>query len=269
MSYLTTTTDGTGKYVFNFPPDDYRIPGAAYKICEEQRTGWLPHTAVCQTVYLPKKPGHPVKAWNFVNQQVGHWESITQGGGSSSGGGSCSAAHVATNFQARAWPTVVVLINGRALAVRWIAENVPAIVEAWLPGEKGGLAVAEDPFRRHQSQRKTLGDGSPPRRPTAGLLQLQEVQTLLDAEGRRQYVDMEPTPLYPFGHGLSYTKFEYADLQLSAPEIAADGRDRVAVESEERRRSAGQGDRPTLHRRRGEQRFDARQTTPRLCQAGP
>ena len=45
MSYLTATTDGTGKYVFNFPTDDYRIPGAAYKICEEQRAGWLPHTA--------------------------------------------------------------------------------------------------------------------------------------------------------------------------------------------------------------------------------
>ena len=99
MSYLTATTDGTGKYVFNFPPDDYRIPGAAYKICEEQRAGWLPHTALCQTVYLPKKPGNPVKAWNFVNQQVGHWESITRGGGSSSGSGSCSTTHVVTPGQ--------------------------------------------------------------------------------------------------------------------------------------------------------------------------
>ncbi len=99
MSYLTATTDGTGKYVFKFPPDDYRIPGAAYKICEEQRAGWLPHTALCQTVYLPKKPGYPVKAWNFVNQQVGHWESITRGGGSSSGSGSCSTTHVVTPGQ--------------------------------------------------------------------------------------------------------------------------------------------------------------------------
>ena len=40
-------------------------------------------------------------------------------------------------------PTVVVLINGRPLATRWIAQNVPAIVEAWLPGEQGGQAVAE------------------------------------------------------------------------------------------------------------------------------
>jgi len=93
MSYLTATTDGTGKYVFNFPADDYRIPGAAYKICEEQRAGWLPHTAVCQTVYLPKKPGAPVKAWNFVNQQVGHWEKITHPSSSSSSGSGCSYTH--------------------------------------------------------------------------------------------------------------------------------------------------------------------------------
>ncbi len=94
MSYLTATTDGTGKYVFTFPMDDYRVPGAAYKICEEQRSGWLPHTATCQTVYLPTKPGNPVKAWDFVNQQVGHWESITHPNTSSSSGSGCSTTHV-------------------------------------------------------------------------------------------------------------------------------------------------------------------------------
>jgi hypothetical protein len=99
IKYLTTTTDGTGKYVFTFPRNDYRIPGAAYKICEEQRAGWLPHTAVCQTVYLPHKPGAPVKAWNFVNQQVGHWEKITHPSSSSSGSGSCSTTHVVTPGQ--------------------------------------------------------------------------------------------------------------------------------------------------------------------------
>jgi hypothetical protein len=97
MSYLTTTTDGTGKYVFTFPMDDYRVPGAAYKICEEQRAGWLPHTSTCQTVYLPTKPGHPVKAWDFVNQQVGHWESITHPSSSSSSGSGCSTTHVVSS----------------------------------------------------------------------------------------------------------------------------------------------------------------------------
>lgn len=89
---LTTTTDATGKYVFEFPTNDYRIPGSAYKVCEENLDGWLPHTATCQTVYLPWKPSACVRARDFVNQQVGHWESITHGGGSSSGSG-CSSTH--------------------------------------------------------------------------------------------------------------------------------------------------------------------------------
>jgi hypothetical protein len=72
-------TDGTGKYRFDFPDKDYRMSGAAYKVCEEQRDGWLPHTATCQTVYLPYKPAACVKAWNFVNQQVGHSESVIYG----------------------------------------------------------------------------------------------------------------------------------------------------------------------------------------------
>ena len=112
-------------------------------------------------------------------------------------------------------PTVVVLINGRPLAVRWIAQHVPAILEAWLPGEKGGQAVAEILFGEINPSGKLVGDGSPARRPTAGLLQLQEVQASLVKRGwGRAYVDLEPTPLYPFGFGLSYTPFEYSGLRL-------------------------------------------------------
>ena len=85
--------------------------------------------------------------------------------------------------QATGTPTVAVLINGRALAVRWVAKNVPAVVEAWLPGEKGGTAVAEVLFGDINPSGKTLGDDSPPRRPVARLLQLQEVETLLVAGG--------------------------------------------------------------------------------------
>jgi hypothetical protein len=93
ISELTATTDGTGKYTFRFPDNDYRIPGAAYKVCEEKRDGWLPHTSTCQTVYLPHKPGACVKAWNFVNQQVGHTESLIYGKPSSSSGKGCSYTH--------------------------------------------------------------------------------------------------------------------------------------------------------------------------------
>ena len=122
-------------------------------------------------------------------------------------------------------PTVVVLINGRPLAVRWIAEHVAAIVEAWLPGERGGQAVAEVLF----------GDVNPsgklsvtvPRH--AGQLPVYYNMKKSKRYWQRfgwghAYVDLEPTPLYHFGHGLSYTRFEYSGLQLSAKEIGpADG----------------------------------------------
>jgi beta-glucosidase len=141
--------------------------------------------------------------------------------------------------QAAGKPTVVVLINGRPLAVRWIAEHASAIVEAWLPGEKGGQAVAEVLF----------GDVNPsgklpvtvPRH--AGQLPVYYNMKKSKPYWQRfgwghAYVDMEPTPLYPFGHGLSYTRFEYGGLQLGAKEIGpADG-------IEVRLRVKNAGDRP-------------------------
>jgi len=121
-------------------------------------------------------------------------------------------------------PTVVVLINGRPLATRWIAEHVPAIVEAWSPGERGGEAVAE----------VLLGDTNPsgrlpitvPRH--AGQLPVVYSQPRSKAYWLKEgwgvrYVDLDPTPLFPFGHGLSYTTFEYSNLRLGASEIPPDG----------------------------------------------
>jgi beta-glucosidase len=117
-------------------------------------------------------------------------------------------------------PTVVVLVNGRPLAVRWIAENVPAIVEAWVPGERGGEAVAEVLF----------GDTNPSGRlpvtvprhvgqlPVVYSQPRSKVYWLKEGWGIR-YVDLDPAPLFPFGHGLSYTRFDYSDLRLSAEEI--------------------------------------------------
>ena len=121
-------------------------------------------------------------------------------------------------------PTVVVLVNGRPLAVRYIAEHVPAVIEAWVCGEKGGRAVAEVLF----------GDSNPcgklsvtvPRH--AGQLPVyynhKKSKAYWLAEGwGNPYVDLDPAPLYPFGHGLSYTTFEYGNLQLNAGEIAPSG----------------------------------------------
>lgn len=91
---IVTLTDDQGNFKFTFPENDYRIPGAGYKVCEETQDGWLAHTPLCQTVYLPKHPGACVKAKGFENQQVGHWESVTQQRpyGSSSGAG-CSTTY--------------------------------------------------------------------------------------------------------------------------------------------------------------------------------
>jgi beta-glucosidase len=123
--------------------------------------------------------------------------------------------------EATGTPTVVVLINGRPLATRWAAQHVPALLEAWLPGEKGGQAVAEVLF----------GDVNPSGRlPITVPRHAGQLPVYYNAKKSKRYwvksgwghpyVDLEPTPLYPFGFGLSYTRFEYSDLELSAPEIS-------------------------------------------------
>jgi beta-glucosidase len=128
-------------------------------------------------------------------------------------------------------PTVVVLVNGRPLAVRWIAENVPAVVEAWLPGEKGGQAVAEILF----------GDCNPSGRLTvtvprhAGQLPVyynsKPSKTYwLEHGWGKPYADMDPSPLYEFGHGLSYTEFEYSNLQIEPRTIPTGGTVQVSAE---------------------------------------
>jgi len=65
-------TDGLGHFQFNFPADDYRIPGAEYQICELEKDGWLADNRTCQKVRLPEWPGACVQLEDFVNQQVGH-----------------------------------------------------------------------------------------------------------------------------------------------------------------------------------------------------
>jgi beta-glucosidase len=126
--------------------------------------------------------------------------------------------------QAAGKPLVVVLINGRPLAVRWIAEHAAAIVEAWLPGEKGGQAVAEVLFGNVNPSGKLAV--TVPRH----VGQLPVYYNMKKSKRYWQrfgwghaYVDLEPTPLYNFGHGLSYTRFEYSGLQLSAKEIGPAG----------------------------------------------
>src|SRR6202012_3657128 len=110
-------------------------------------------------------------------------------------------------------PLAVVLTNGSALAVNWITDHANAILEAWYPGEEGGAAVAE-----------TLSGKNNP----AGRLAVtfyKGVDQLPNFEdygmANRTYRYFNGKPLYPFGYGLSYTKFSYSDLSVPVQAIAA------------------------------------------------
>ena len=104
-------------------------------------------------------------------------------------------------------PTVLVLVAGSPLAVTWAHEHVPAIVDIWYPGQEGGTAIADVLF----------GDYNPGGRlPITFPKSLADVPEFTDYAMRgRTYRYLESEPLYPFGYGLSYTRFEYSDLKLS------------------------------------------------------
>ena len=112
-------------------------------------------------------------------------------------------------------PAVLVLTSGSALAVNWANEHVPAILEAWYPGETGGTAVAE----------ALSGDFSPAGRlPVTFYKSLEQLPAFEDySMAKRTYRYFSGEPLYPFGYGLSYTTFQYSDPKVSSQSITADG----------------------------------------------
>ncbi len=119
-------------------------------------------------------------------------------------------------------PVVLVLLNGSALAVNWAAENVPAILEAWYPGQAGGEALADVLF----------GDYNPGGRlPVTFYRSVADLPPFEDyqMEGRT-YRYFRGEPLFPFGHGLSYTTFQFGNLQIDRPEVEAGGRVTICAE---------------------------------------
>lgn len=121
--------------------------------------------------------------------------------------------------------TVLVLLNAGPLSVRWAKDNVPAILEAWYPGEEGGTAIADVLFGDYNPGGKlpyTVYDSTDQLPP----------QTEYDITKGFTYMYFTGRPLFPFGHGLSYTEFRYVNLQVSPEQIPANGQVTVSVEVE-------------------------------------
>jgi beta-glucosidase len=128
-------------------------------------------------------------------------------------------------------PVVLVLVNGRPLSIRWAAEKIPAIVEAWIPGEMGGVAVADILFGdcnpsgkltitvpRHSGQLPSYYNYMP------------EKENWITEGWGKAYADMPATPLWEFGYGLSYTNFEYSNLQVTPLSTGAYGEINISID---------------------------------------
>jgi beta-glucosidase len=116
--------------------------------------------------------------------------------------------HLTERIVALGKPTVLVLINGSALAVNWADEHVSAILEAWYPGQASGTAIADVLF----------GDYNPAGRlPVTFYRSTDDLPPFEDYSMKgRTYRFFDGDVLYPFGHGLSYTTFEYNNLRMSS-----------------------------------------------------
>ncbi len=128
---------------------------------------------------------------------------------------------------------VLVLNNGRPLAIPWAAENIPAIVEAWQLGTQSGNAIAQvlygdyNPsgklpmtFPRNVGQEPIYYNYKNTGRPI-----MNEPESVFWSH----YIDEKRTPLYPFGYGLSYSKFTYSNLKLSSNSFSKNGKIEVSV----------------------------------------
>ena len=128
---------------------------------------------------------------------------------------------------------VLVLNNGRPLALPWADEHIPAIVEAWQLGTQSGNAIAQvlygdyNPsgklpmtFPRNVAQVPIYYNHKNTGRPSSN-----EPESVFWSH----YIDEKNAPLYPFGYGLSYSKFDYSDLKLSSPSFTTNGKIEVSV----------------------------------------
>lgn len=133
-------------------------------------------------------------------------------------------------------PIVLVLMNGRPLTLSWENENMDAILEAWYPGTRGGDAIAQTlfgnnnpsgklpiTFPRNVGQIPIYYNHKNTGRPYLGL-------TDPEQKYKSRYTDVDNSPLYPFGFGLSYTTFEYSNLRFSAQTFRFNEKLKISVD---------------------------------------
>jgi len=128
--------------------------------------------------------------------------------------------------------TVAVLMNAGPLSVAWAKDSVPAILEAWYPGEEGGAAIADVLF----------GDSNPAGRlPYTVYDSVDQIPPMTEYDVTKgfTYMYFEGKPQFAFGHGLSYTQFRYGALDVSPKRIPASGNATVSVEVENAGKRAG------------------------------
>jgi beta-glucosidase len=126
-------------------------------------------------------------------------------------------------------PVILVLFTGRPLILTWEEAHVPAILNAWFPGSEAGSAIADilfgdmnpsgkltTTFPRNTGQIPLYYNHKNTGRPHGDFEPY--------ARFRSNYIDVINAPLYPFGYGLSYTKFQYGEITLSAPQMSVNGR---------------------------------------------
>ncbi|MDZ7264093.1 MAG: glycoside hydrolase family 3 C-terminal domain-containing protein [candidate division KSB1 bacterium] len=135
-------------------------------------------------------------------------------------------------------PVVLVLVGGGPFAIDWAARHIPAIIEAWLPGEEGGHALADVLFGDYNPGGKLpitfpSSVGQVPvfyrHKPSAARSHLWE-----------EYSDATTKPLYPFGHGLSYTQFKYSRLKIKPEQVPIAGKVVIEFDLENRGKVKGE-----------------------------
>jgi beta-glucosidase len=142
------------------------------------------------------------------------------------------AASKPAGKSAAAKPVVVVLANGRPLAMQWLADHAPAILETWMLGVEGGHAVADVLFGKYSPAGRLPAAFPRVTGAVPGYYGANATGRPADpdlAKDTVRYHDLPITPLYPFGHGLSYSEFRYGDLAQSTPAVAPGERIEITI----------------------------------------